>query len=90
MASIRPECLRPADDGWEPPTAEEVRTIYSETGMTGSAIARFLGISSKKARVVRRWAGGEDEIPYSAWALLCDQAGYRRIWERQKEGDFSS
>jgi hypothetical protein len=87
--SIRPECLRPADDGWEPPTADEVRAIISATGLSGSGVARFLGISSKGSRVIRRWAGGEDQIPYSAWALLCDRAGYHRIWDSQKEQNFS-
>lgn len=87
--SVRPECLRPADDGWEPPTAAEVRAIITKTGMTGSEVARFLGINSKGSRVIRRWAGGEDHIPYSAWALLCDRAGYSRIWERQGGEDFS-
>lgn len=90
MASIRPECLRPADEGWEQPTAAEVRAIYNEAGLTGSGVARFLGIASKGQRVIRRWAGGEDDIPYSAWALLCDKAGYGRIWVRQGEEDFSS
>jgi hypothetical protein len=87
--SVRPECLRPADDGWEPPTPAEVRAVITEAGLTGSGVARFLGISSKGSRVIRRWAGGEDQIPYSAWALLCDKAGYRRIWERETEQDFS-
>ncbi|AVA16143.1 transcriptional regulator (plasmid) [Sphingopyxis sp. MG] len=85
MPNVRRECLRPADDGWEPPTAAEVREIIAETGLSGSGVARFLGISSKGSRVIRRWAGGEDQIPYSAWALLCDRAGYRRIWEPREE-----
>jgi hypothetical protein len=85
LPNVRHECLRPADDGWEPPTAAEVREIIAETGLSGSGVARFLGISSKGSRVIRRWAGGEDQIPYSAWALLCDRAGYRRIWEPREE-----
>ena len=34
-ANIRLECLRPANDGWEQPTGEEVREALKAAGFTG-------------------------------------------------------
>jgi hypothetical protein len=86
VIEIRPECLLPADHGWQQPTAEEVKAVLKVAGMTGGAASKFLGMHNNRA--VRRWTGGDDQIPYSAWALLCAVAGLGYIWERQGE-DFS-
>ena len=86
MDVVRAECLRPADEGWEPPTAGEVRAVLALAGLSGGAAARFLGHEREgRTRRIRRWAGGDEPIPYSAWALLCDRAGLGRIWEDTPE-----
>lgn len=83
---IRPECFRPAAD-WAQPTGEEVREILHRinppTGLSGAETARLLGIHS--GRQIRRWTGGDAEIPYAAWAILCDMAGFPRIWVKKAE-----
>jgi len=74
---IRPECLRPFAEGWAQPTAAEVRTVLRQAGLTGSEAAKLVGISD--GRTVRRWTGGDTPIPYAAWVLLCQAAGYGDI-----------
>lgn len=87
--NIRFECLRPASDGWETPTAGEVRELFriiaankSIPKYTGSMAAKFLGLGDKGDRTLRRWAGGDADIPYAAWALLCYEAGFGVIWSK--------
>lgn len=78
---IRLACLRPAGEGWEQPTGEEVREVLKMCGFSGSQAAHFLGLGSTGSRTVRRWSGDEAPIPYAAWALLCEQAGLGMIWK---------
>ena len=90
--NIRFECLRPANDGWEAPTADEVREllriIAARRGIpkfTGGMAARFLGLGDQGDRTLRRWTGGDTPIPYAAWALLCHEAGFGAIWSKKTE-----
>lgn len=76
---IRPTCLVPFASGWTPPTAAEIHAVINKTGLSGSEVARLVGVSG--GRTVRRWTGGEVDIPYAVWAMLCEQAGYGRIWK---------
>lgn len=90
--SIRIECLRPAEDGWEAPTADEVREVIRLIAVakgvdrfTGGDVARLLGLETgnegrSRGRNVRRWTSGDQAIPYAAWCLLCYEAGYGVIW----------
>ncbi|MDV7210069.1 KorC repressor protein [Azotobacter beijerinckii] len=89
--NIRFECLRPADDGWQQPTSDEVREllriIAARKGISqysGKMAARFLGLGEQGDRTLRRWTGGHTPIPYAAWALLCHEAGLGCIWSRAK------
>jgi DNA-binding transcriptional regulator YiaG len=75
---IRPSTLRPFAEGWEQPTADEIRAILTKAGLSGSQAASLLGIES--GRTVRRWTGGQSPIPYTAWAILCQAAGQGIIW----------
>jgi hypothetical protein len=86
MIDVRPDCLLPADQGWQQPTPDEVRAVLKAADMTGGSASKFLGLSN--TRVIRRWTGGDDQIPYSAWALLCAAAGLGNMWEHQND-DFS-
>ena len=78
--TIRPECLRPAWDGWLQPTGAEVREVLRLAGFSGSRAAKELGLGAKGDRTVRRWVGEDSDIPYTAWAALCDFAGFGIIW----------
>lgn len=80
-ANIRLKCLRPATDGWQQPTADEVREALRLAGFTGSQAAKALGLGLKGDRTVRRWTVGESSISYANWALLCDFAGLGTIWK---------
>lgn len=91
--AIRAECLKPAAEGWEPPTPEEIRGVLNRIAtrrgvekFSGGMAAKFLGLGDKGDRAVRRWIGGNSEIPYAAWALLCSEAGLGEIWKREGEG----
>jgi hypothetical protein len=77
---IRPECLVPADEGWERPRGAEVQEVVRRIGLSGRAIARVLGLSEHGGRQIRRWISEDAPINYPAWAILCDIAGLGRIW----------
>lgn len=54
------------------PTKDEFRSVTQTLGLTGSMVGALLGVTS---RAVRKWIGGESEVPYSAWRLLLTHAG---------------
>lgn len=81
--AIRNSCLQPAAH-WEQPTGEEVREILRLAGFTGSQAAKALGLCTRGDRTIRRWVSADSEIPYAAWALLCDFAGLGIIWRNQE------
>lgn len=78
--SIRPECLRPADDFWVQPTGDEVREVLRRAGLTGAQAAHLLGMRGATGRGIRRYTGGDAPIPYPSWAILCEVAGLGKIW----------
>jgi hypothetical protein len=79
--TIRHECLCPAER-WTQPTGEEIREVLRLAGgLTGSKTAKTLGLGAKGDRTVRRWISEESPIPYAAWAILCDLAGFGPIWK---------
>lgn len=70
---IRSQCRVPFSDiGYEPPTIEEIRAALSHGGLTGAAAGRVVGVTG---RTIRKWTGGEREIPYAAWRLLLLEVG---------------
>jgi hypothetical protein len=80
QVNIRRECLQPAAF-WAQPTGVEVQEVVRLAGFTGRSAAEFLDLADKSGRQIRRWISGDNEIPYSAWALLCYVAGFGAIWE---------
>ena len=48
-------------------TADEFRALLRRGKLTGSEAGKIAGVNP---RTVRRWIGGESEIPYSAWRLI--------------------
>jgi len=80
QTEIRRECLAPGAKFLQP-RGPEIREVIRRLSMTGAEVGSFLGLSSKHGgRQVRRWISEESEIPYSAWALLCAEAGFGQIW----------
>lgn len=74
---IRPECLAEASR-WAPPTPDEIRIAMSLARWSGEEMGRRLDVSG---RSVRRWAKGEQQIPYAVWCVLCAQARLGEIWK---------
>jgi hypothetical protein len=83
MTLLRPEYLCPFSDNWKRPPGEAIKETLSRAGLTGDEAAQLTGVSD--GRTVRRWTGDEREIPYAAWALLCDAAGLGQIWRKQQD-----
>ncbi|MFU1520786.1 helix-turn-helix domain-containing protein [Vreelandella alkaliphila] len=75
--TVRPETLAPFRQ-WMPPDPGEIRAALQVAGWTGERFAKAIGIN---ARTVRRWLGGDVDIPYAVWAVLCIAAGWGVIWE---------
>lgn len=70
---VRRETRLPfASQGYRAPTKDEFRSVTQTLGLTGSMVGQLLGVTS---RAVRKWIGGESEVPYSAWRLLLIHAG---------------
>lgn len=80
---VRDECLTPFGDDWLAPTAVEVREMMRRADLTGAQTAKLCGLGKGGDRTVRRWISGPSvsTIPYSAWALLCFEAGHGIIWK---------
>lgn len=92
--SIRPETLLPANRSERlHPTGDEVRLVVKliknklpALSVTGSSIGLMLGLGVTTAvgsRTFRRWVSTgphESTISYPAWAILCHEAGFERIW----------
>ena len=49
------------------PTAERLRALMKQKGLTGAMAAEIVGVNS---RTIRKWTGGERAIPEAAWRLL--------------------
>lgn len=78
--TIRQECLIPAWHNWEQPNTDEIREVLELAELSIAEASRVLGIKSKGDRVMRRWVKMEVDMPYAAWAVLCDLAGLGIIW----------
>lgn len=73
---IRPAALAPFE-AWSAPTPGEIRAALQAAGWTGEMCGKKLGINPRTAR---RWLGGEVDIPYAAWSVICVEAGLGYIW----------
>ncbi|WP_239002565.1 MULTISPECIES: helix-turn-helix domain-containing protein [Photorhabdus] len=82
---IREVCLIPFERGWQAPSAGEFRAMLSKAGVSQSAFARRIGVSS---RTVRRWVDGSKPVNYAAWCILCVDGGYLHIWRATEETSY--
>jgi hypothetical protein len=63
-----------ASHKYAPPTPDEVQLVSSQIlGLSGSETAKLVGVAD--GRTVRKWIGGESQVPYSVWRLLLLEAG---------------
>jgi len=69
---LRPTTLRKFSDGYEVPSKYEVRAVVKQSGKTGAMLGDMLGVDG---RTIRRWVGGERDMPYAAWRLLIYSVG---------------
>lgn len=75
--SVRPNTLLPFDDpNYEAPTADDVRAALKALDLTGAQAGTLLGVDS---RTIRRWTGGERDIPFAAWRLLTVSSGRQLV-----------
>lgn len=65
---VRRETRLPfSDDSYQEPKPGEIRAVLKQANLTGSAAGVLLGVNG---RTIRKWTGGEQAMPYSAWRLL--------------------
>lgn len=62
---------------WEPPTAGELRYMLDKAGLGQTELAKIIGVD---ARTVRRWVGGDVQITYLAWCVICSYCGIKELW----------
>lgn len=96
LETIRPETLVPFGDDWAQPTGAEVREMLKRCELKGSEAAALVGVSG--GRTVRKWAAFDpvevekakqegrktnmQRIPFAAWAILAECAGFGCIWKK--------
>ena len=65
---VRPQVLLDySDPDYASPTPDEIKRVLTSNGLSGSSAGDLLGVNS---RTIRKWTGGEQRMPYSAWKLL--------------------
>ncbi|MBR8047123.1 MULTISPECIES: hypothetical protein [Burkholderia] len=65
-------------DLWTVPTGEEIRQVIEVSRLSAQETAALLGLADSS--FVERWLDDVSPIPYSAWAMLCANAGLGSIW----------
>lgn len=69
--------LRFDDPAYTAPKAEDLRELMRQKNLSGSTVARLVGVTP---RTVRKWATragmpNSAEIPYAVWRLLLIETG---------------
>lgn len=64
---IRPDKLLEFISSSYSPTPNEIRDALKHAGLTGSNAGNLLGVSG---RTIRKWTGGDQKMPHSAWLTL--------------------
>lgn len=77
--SIRSSCFQPvASYNWTAPSGAEIAKIMQNINWPTDEIGRYLGYPQV---TVDDWLSDRSEIPFSAWCILCYQAGRGEIWK---------
>jgi len=74
VIQLRPQLLAIYAEEYQTPKPEEVKEVIRMIGLSGSDLAKKLGI--KDSRTIRKWSGGESGIPYLAWRSMLYLAGF--------------
>lgn len=60
----------PPPESWQH-DPERLRQFLTAANLSGSQAAALIGVDG---RTIRRWTGGEREMPYSAWYTLLSRS----------------
>ena len=77
--NIRRECFLPYP-AWQPPTKEEIALLVKYTKMTQKEAANYVGMKDTNGRNFRRFIGGQTQISYAYWIMLCQYVNIPRFW----------
>lgn len=72
LALDRPGLFDAYVPGWQSPSVAEFRELLRVADLSASKAGMLVGVSQGK---IRKWAGGEGEVPYAVWRLLSIYAG---------------
>lgn len=72
LALDRPGLFDQYTPDWQPPSVAEFRELLRVAGLSGSQAGLLVGVEQRR---IRKWAGGEGDVPYAAWRLLSIYAG---------------
>ena len=68
VKGVRPEAtLEYANPAYAHPQSADIKSALAAGRLTGAGAGQLLGVNS---RTIRKWTGGEQSMPYSAWRLL--------------------
>ena len=72
LALDRPGLFDAYNPGWQPPSVSEFRELLRVADLSASQAGQLVGVDGRK---IRKWAGGEGEVPYAVWRLLSIYVG---------------
>ena len=72
LALDRPGLFDAYAPGWQSPNVAEFRELLRVADLSASKAGMLVGVDGRK---IRKWAGGEGEVPYAVWRLLSIYAG---------------
>ena len=72
LALDRPGLFDAYAPGWQSPSVPEFRELLRVADLSASEAGMLVGVDGRK---IRKWAGGEGEVPYAVWRLLSIYAG---------------
>ncbi|MNP62269.1 hypothetical protein D3C76_1575300 [compost metagenome] len=72
LALDRPGLFDAYAPGWQSPSVAEFRELLRVADLSASQAGMLVGVDGRK---IRKWAGGEGEVPYAVWRLLSIYAG---------------
>lgn len=72
LALDRPGLFDAYNPGWQSPSVAEFRELLRVAELSASQAGMLVGVDGRK---IRKWAGGEGEVPYAVWRLLSIYVG---------------
>jgi hypothetical protein len=72
LALDRPGLFDAYAPGWQSPSVAEFRELLRVADLSASQAGMLVGVDGRK---IRKWAGGESEVPYAVWRLLSIYVG---------------